>query len=163
MPYATLEALRAAIPASGSTDHEDHTRGIVDALIAGVRKATVTLSSADLLALDSTPVELVAAPGAGKYLAVHLVTGYYTYGTTVYDYADGVALCYTDISNTIIVDLIETLTVATSDTVINKPPADTTGSANSVVNRPIAMSGTAASTGDGTLTLTVWYSIEDVP
>jgi hypothetical protein len=33
-----------------------------------LRKATVTLSSADILDLHNTPVTLVAAPGAGKCL-----------------------------------------------------------------------------------------------
>jgi hypothetical protein len=136
---------------------------VISAFGNGLYSATVTLSSADLLALDSTPFEVVAAPGAGKYLSVHLVTGYYDYGTSVYDYADGVALCYTDISNTIIADLTDVLTVATADTVINKPPLDTTGTASSVINRPIAMAGTAATTGDGPLALTVWYSEESVP
>ena len=163
MAYPDLDSLTNPLAADPRVGHAALHTSVNEALRYGVRKATVTLSSADMLALDSTPFEVVAAPGAGKYLAVHLVTGYYAYGTTVYDYADGVALCYTDISNTLIADLTDPLTVATSDVVINKPPSDTTGTASSVVNRPIAMSGTAATTGDGPLTITVWYSEESVP
>jgi hypothetical protein len=35
----------------------------------GIQSATVTLSSAQLLALNSSPVTIVAAPGAGKIIA----------------------------------------------------------------------------------------------
>ena len=98
MPYATLEALRAAVPASGSTDHEDHTRGIVDALIDGIRKATVTLSSADILDLHNTPIEVVAAPGAGRFLVPHLIVARTSGGTTPYTLADAVSIQVGDAS-----------------------------------------------------------------
>lgn len=168
MPYATLEALRAAVPASGSTDHEDHTRGIVDALIDGIRKATVTLSSADLLALDSTPVELVAAPGAGKWLNVHRVVGYYSHGTTEYVATGG--LPFLTFGST---SLGEFDCLANQDAItLGWKPAATSVPwtttvkvvASEAVNAALVLSVTDPLTdGDGTLTVTVWYSIEDVP
>lgn len=54
----------------------------------------VTISSAELSALFTTPKDLIAAPGAG--LAVVPITYYYkvTYGTTDYDFADPLGFCY---------------------------------------------------------------------
>jgi hypothetical protein len=162
MPYATLEALRAAVPASGSTDHEDHTRGIVDALIAGVRKATVTLSSADILDLHNTPVEVVAAPGAGRFLVPHLVIASTSGGTTPYTVPDAVSIQVGDASW---VEVSSLFSVVTGEQVATFIPAAVTFAAADVENRSIAILATDdnPTDGDGTLTVTVWYSIEDVP
>ncbi len=161
MPYATLEALRAAIPASGSTDHEDHTRGIVDALIAGVRKATVTLSSADILDLHNTPVEVVAAPGAGKFLVPHLVIANTSGGTVAYTIADSVVIEVGD-AQWVGVTSLFSLTGEQTSTFV---PASVTFGTTDIENRSIAILATDdnPADGDGTLTVDVWYSIEDVP
>lgn len=53
---------------------------------SGRRKDTVTLSSADLLDLHNTPVTLVAAPGAGKYLVpTHAVFSFTVGGGSTYN------------------------------------------------------------------------------
>lgn len=167
MSYATLEALRAAVPSSGSTDHEDHTRGIVDALIAGVRPATVTLSSADILALHTTPITLVAAPGAGKVLHVHRAVVFWTYATTLYTFADNVIARY-DGPNSTVLDASLDAQMANAGDLTGFygglsaggvfDPATITNAAVQLY----AIDGNPAD-GDGTLTVTCWYSVEDVP
>jgi hypothetical protein len=64
---AAAKWLNAPAPASGS-----------------VLIATASLSSAQLLALSTTPILLVAAPGAGKYISPIGFTLEYTYGGTAY-------------------------------------------------------------------------------
>ena len=54
-----------------------------------LRKATVTLSSADILDLHNTPKTIVAAPGSGKFLLPWRAVAVYTFGTTDYVYTDG--------------------------------------------------------------------------
>jgi hypothetical protein len=162
MPYATLEALRAAVPASGSTDHEDHTRGIVDALIDGIRKATVTLSSADILDLHNTPIELVAAPGAGRFLVPHLIVARTSGGTTPYTVPYTVPIQVGDASW---VEVSSLFSVVTGEQVATFIPAAVTFATADVENGAMTIysSDDNPTDGDGTLTVTVWYSIEDVP
>jgi len=52
-------------------------------------EAKVTISSASLLTLATTPVELVAAPGASKVIDVISIMFYLDAGTTVYDFGTG--------------------------------------------------------------------------
>lgn len=61
-------------------DNTDPFNPVISSLI----KSKVTLTSAQILALNSTPVQLVAAPGAGKALQVHNVTSRINYATTAY-------------------------------------------------------------------------------
>jgi hypothetical protein len=63
--------------------------------------ADVTISSAELLALNATPKQLVAAPGAGLVVVPELVQAMLDYATTAYDgiaAAGDIAICYTDSS-----------------------------------------------------------------
>jgi len=46
--------------------------------------ATVTLTSAQLLALSTTPIPLVAAPGAGKYIFPQMFVLEYLFGSVAY-------------------------------------------------------------------------------
>ena len=65
-----------------------HLKGIDDSFAGtGVaadelQVATVSLSAADIIAMNGTPVELVAAPGAGKIILVDQYLMSFTYGTT---------------------------------------------------------------------------------
>ena len=60
----------------------------------GIQPATVTLSSADILDLHNTPITLVAAPGAGKWLDLHRYEVYYAYGTADYTTNDSGPVIY---------------------------------------------------------------------
>lgn len=66
--------------------------------IIGVTQRTqVILTSAQILALNSTPVQLVAAPGAGKAISIDeiIVTGPAS-GATAYTGANAVEIRYTN-------------------------------------------------------------------
>lgn len=51
----------------------------------GLKVADVALSSADILAINTTPKIIVAAPGAGKVIVPVFALGIYTFVTTAYD------------------------------------------------------------------------------
>ena len=136
-------------------------------VIAGdyLRKATVTLSSAQLLALHTTPITLVAAPGAGKWLAVHRILWFYSYGTV--QYASSTTsepyLGYGTLPLATGADI-----VSDADDIVKGGDLDLPGSvASDLVNKTLAVqtdgAGQEFTLGDGTLTVSVWYSIEDVP
>ena len=131
-----------------------------------LRKATVTLSSADILALHTTPVTLVAAPGSGKWLLAHTIAYVTTPVTTPYATND---------STTAQVGY-----AAASDGFVNSAPISGVSTRKVVVHHPApdvdvmddaegsalvlkGQVGTTFADGDGTLTVTVWYSVEDVP
>lgn len=57
----------------------------VDALPAAPTTTVVNISSAQILAMDTTPIELLPAPGVNKYYDIEKVILEYTYGTSIYD------------------------------------------------------------------------------
>ena len=61
-----------------------------------VRKTQVTISSAELLALNATPKTLIAAPGAGKYIVVEEITALNNHGGTDYSFDADMTIRYTD-------------------------------------------------------------------
>lgn len=59
-----------------------------------VQSATVTLSSAQILSLHTTPINLVAAQGANTFILPIALTVQYTYGTTDYVTDDSLRFTY---------------------------------------------------------------------
>lgn len=168
MPYPDLDSLTNPAATDPRVGHALLHADINEALRYGVRKAIVPLSSADILDLHNTPIELVAAPGAGKWLNVHRVVGYYSHGTTEYVATGG--LMFLTFGST---SLGEFDCLANQDAItLGWKPAATSVpwtttikvAASEAVNAALVLSVTDPLTdGDGTLTVTVWYSIEDVP
>lgn len=54
-----------------------------------LRKATVHLTTAQILALFTTPVQVVAAPGVGKWVNPHFAVASYKFGTRPFGYVVG--------------------------------------------------------------------------
>lgn len=52
--------------------------------VNGIYRKKVSLSSAQILALNTTPIEAIAAPGAGKVIVIHQMTAKLTYNTATY-------------------------------------------------------------------------------
>ena len=150
--------------ASGDSEWQDasyYVTDTIDSVYGGaLRKATVTLSSADILDLHNTPVTLVAAPGAGKWLVPVQFVAYFTAGAS--EYLSGgsvVAAWYWGTERRADIADLSGTTSAVAVTAVTA-----TGNASDVVNKAILIGAVDALTlGDGTLTVTVWYTVEDVP
>lgn len=124
-------------------------------------KATVTLSSAQLLDLHNTPVQLVAAPGAGKWVVVHKVVPVYKYGTAAYatDGSQAPVLGYDGDQS--LGGLMENITGSADVAEVRTPNYE----GGIPENEPVtaATDGAIFTDGDGTIPLVVWYTVEDVP
>jgi len=129
--------------------------------------AEVTVSTAELLALNATPKPLVAAPGTGKAIVVEDVELFLDYAGTAYDgiaSGEDLEVRYTDGSGQL-VSTIETTGFldATADAVRFSKPA-TTAAITPVANAAIVLrlaSGEIA-TGTSPLKVRVTYKIIDM-
>jgi hypothetical protein len=68
----------------------------------------VTLSSSQVQNLNTTPISLVAAPGAGKYIVPRLITAFMDYNTAAYNgiaAGEDLAFRYTNGSGTILAQI----------------------------------------------------------
>lgn len=59
-------------------------KAYVDSVSSGIQTTTVAVSSAEILALNTTPKQLIAAPGAGNVIRLISVSIFYTFGTSAY-------------------------------------------------------------------------------
>lgn len=124
----------------------------------GLQSATVTLTSAEILALVETPVELVASPGAGHWLLVFKVVTSLGFGTVPYAIVDGSPSIVYQGGIGLVAD-VAVLVGSQSITATYTP--DLTGQ-DLPDDLPIIIRGGDSNLidGDSTLTVTVWY--EDV-
>lgn len=129
----------------------------------GVLTATVTVSSAEILALNATPKQLIAAPGANKIIQVLGVTTEYIYVTSTYTTNLTLAMRYGAIANDMWRSNVLSQ-VATSFTfsLFGDPTytASLTGDIrNTAVNLTVLAGNPAA--GDGTLKFVITYRLID--
>lgn len=122
------------------------------------QKQRVTLTSAQILALFTTPITLIPAQGAGTYISIDEVVGILKFGTIAYTGANAGIVSYTNGAGA-------AATTAPAAAWINS--ASTTGvkltgtAVTPVVNSPVVISvGTAnPGAGDGTITLDISYRV----
>lgn len=114
---------------------------------------TVSVSSPQLLACDSTPVQLIAAPGAGQVLVIHSIYLTYDYGTTDYTLGDVV---YVGVGASSALNL-GVLTQSQNCSQLIIPSS----SLFLAANQPAVLTSNGSVTGgNGTLKLKINYSIE---
>ena len=128
--------------------------------VALLRVAEVTLTSAQILALHTTPVSIIAAQGAGKVIVIDKVVGFIDYGAATYSLTTSTLnLDYkADASGNTAASLANAFVVSTANAygiglgTIGVPLA----------NEPIvATLGSAATVGDSPITLIVYYKVVD--
>jgi len=127
---------------------------------SNLRSTTLTLSAAQIIALNGTPVQIVAAPGAGKYLIFDSVVAVFDYVAPPFLLGSQIQLRYVgagsatavvidDASVRGVVDYAS-LTDASSSVAIN-------GYSNTAWQ--ITTNGTAFTTGAGNIVITLFYKI----
>lgn len=122
---------------------------------------TVSLTAAQIIAMGTTPVELIAAPGAGKCTIVDNITVKMVTTATAFTGGGAVEFRYTDASGTkVTADVaaaVVTAVAGTSFTNVRGIEASLTCTANAaiVVRNPTA----AFAAGTGTAVLTIQYHV----
>lgn len=123
---------------------------------------TVTISSAELLALHTTPKTLVAAPGEGSALVFEGATLFLDYATTAYavDAGDDLTIRYTDGSGATVATIETDPFLATEADALRYVYPATTAAIAPVANAALVLSlGGAVVTGDSPLKVQINYRV----
>lgn len=127
-----------------------------------LRVATVTIATGDVLTMATTPVEIIAAPGAGnfiEFLGAQLILDYNSVPYT--ESGDNMAFRYTNGSGVIVSQAIESTGFIdqTADTITNAlPKIDAIVSASGAVNAALVLDNTGTDFGAGNSPLIVKVS-----
>ena len=120
----------------------------------------VSISSAQLLNLNSSPVTVISAPGAGKVIEVMNCMVKYNFGTTPYVCAGGLTL--RNPSSTLRqLNIAQNIIQQTFSTITHTNSYDAGNDTAIVVNEPIQFEAKTANptSGDGTVDLYIYYRI----
>lgn len=128
---------------------------------AAKQTAVVALTAAQIIAMGTTPVSLIAAPGAGKCIIVDNISFKMVTTATAFTGGGAVEFRYTDASGTkVTADIagaVITAGAGTSFTNVRGIEASLTGTANAAI---VIRNGTAAfAAGTGSATLTIDYHV----
>jgi hypothetical protein len=131
-----------------------------------VQTATVTLTSAQLRALHSTPVQLIPAPGSGQMVAPISVVFQYKAGASPYTITGGGRVAvYLGAPNNLVtqVDAARFLDQTTSQVFMSEGIGGIGSSQQGAVENASVMvendSTTEWTGGDGTVTISVYYTV----
>lgn len=121
----------------------------------------IYLSSADLLALNTTPITVASAIGAGYALVPVGISYRYTYGTAAYTGSYNIQLKSSTATGSDVFLTIPSVTLNSGASRSGGTPTNTGTGINAIVeNDDLVLSSSAAiSTGDGVLTVWVTYTI----
>lgn len=145
-------------PSAGDNSTKAATTAYVDN--AGIQTAQVSLSSSQILNLNTTPVTLVAAPGSGKLIQVISAIWDYTFVSTAYSNTAVSIYCNTNSVNPICT-FVGGVLISTSSIIKDASwPATNVQGGTLIDNAPIIISGGVnPTTGDGTAKVTLLYKI----
>jgi len=137
--------------------------------VGTIQKVRVTVNGGvTLRGCGSTPVTIISAPGANKYLNIMNVSASYNYGATAYDFGttESLVLKISGGSSSAYSILYTTINaVADFNIILGLVSLGTYDGMSSGTNQPFVLTtadGGNATTGDGDLDFTIFYSIEDV-
>lgn len=127
-----------------------------------LQTASVTIATGDVLTLATTPVELVAAPGTGKYIEFLSAQFILDYNSVPYTEAgDNLGIKYTDASGVQVSSTIECTGFIdqSADTMTNAVPAqDVIVAASACVNKALVLDNLGSNFGAGNSPLIVKVS-----
>jgi hypothetical protein len=135
------------------------------ATYVGLLTAEVSISSAEILNLNSTPKQLIAAPGAGKFIQLIAATAYYTHAGSAYANANDLQINHTNTNASELTDALDLNSVTINRVKqfeINDNASNGTGwGATIVANAGLYLRAQATNptTGGGSLKIYLTYRI----
>lgn len=116
--------------------------------VSTIQYAEVSLTNANVLNLRATPITLVAAPGAGKFVEFISAQLLFDYVGAYTESTDNMAIKYENGSGTAVSETIEAtgFVDATADTVINVKPTTSAALAKTAIENKVLC---LHNTGDG--------------
>lgn len=121
---------------------------------------TVALSAAQITTLNSVPVALIAAPGAGKVIMVDAMMFQFKYGTVQFTGGGAVSPVYHGATTNLLGGSVAAATIqaaANANISAGAPAAALALTTNAGVDLRAATADFAA--GDSTAFVTIWYSV----
>lgn len=126
-----------------------------DLLRVGISYKDIKLTSTQMDTLNATPIELVAAPGSGKFLEVIGVLAYVDVGATPFELGSGtVDIRYTDSSGGLAAQLTNAFVESAADALFKAYGRDVVITENAAL---VAYASSDVTAGDGALYLRVFY------
>jgi len=128
-------------------------------IVTDTQKVLVSLTSANLLAMNATPVSVIAAPGEGK--AIRIKSCVAIFDSTATTYANG-GVIYLSYSNTTpITNNLAATFLTAGDKVYQLNPLNAAGGINTLVNTAVTITNDTAAfiTGTGVVRLLIEYDI----
>ena len=126
-----------------------------------IKTANIQLTQGQIQALNTTPIELIAAPGAGKYIYIMGASGYLNHNGTTYGVAQALELKYGPSS----VSFRSSFSAVFINNTGDKPillPEDTGKTSAPAINTNVTVTADADATGaGGTIDVYVQYVIID--
>jgi hypothetical protein len=124
-----------------------------------VTELTGSLTAAQINALDTTPITLLAAAGANKYYVIENTSFHYKAGTTGFTTAGNLRLKYVTANRNILTSMNASTLTGTTDRVYIGVLA-ALDLENTIINDSISVDCSAAiSGGDGTINFSIKYRI----
>ena len=121
------------------------------------QEATGTLADTDIIAMYTTPVELIAAPGAGKLIIVDEIELFHDYDTAVYSSGGDVSIQYETSATPISVLDVAVVTGGADANYLLKPSASYLSTATAAsqtdlstsINKAVEITNATGVFGDG--------------
>ena len=158
-------AVHGRVGSDGSPEFYDTATGAAVFNIrakGNVQYAKVTMTAAQILALNATPVTILAAPGAGLSLYVHAMALYLNFGTAAFQ--SGTTVTFKQGTATLATTTAALINGGASALIQPAFPAEGTTASLGANNSAITANTTVAfTTGDSTVDVHIWYSLLTTP
>ncbi len=122
----------------------------------------VSLTAANIIAMNGAPVELIAAPGANKAIVVEKALFHFKAGATAFTGGGAVSIEYADANDNLLAATLPATVITGASDAIRK--IDGAGALTVTANKRAEITNATAAFagGDGTMDVYLWYHVVDI-